>query len=239
MVVLKSRWEYRRASRNALLTPERRADLLHGWCRRGLDAIAIRLTLEGTPPRSGMLVSNHLSYLDILVFSAALPCAFVSKEEVRRWPVFGRFAEYSGTVFVRRNKTGDAYRANETIIDYLNRGVAVVLFPEGTTTDGSHVLRFHSTMLHPAINTGAWVTPCAIRYELSDGDPAEEICWWGDMAILPHLFNLIGKRVIRAIISFGAPVPAAGDRKALSEILHDQVAALHSGQVAVPVGNAL
>jgi len=102
-----------------------------------------------------------------------------------------------------------------------------VLFPEGTTTDGHRVLRFHSTMLQPAINVAARITPCAIEYELDDGDPAHEVCWWGDMTLLPHMWKLLGKPVIRARVVFGEPMPAAGERKRLSAQLHEHVLHLH------------
>jgi len=176
-----------------------------------------------------MLVSNHLSYLDILAFSAALPCVFVSKAEVQRWPIFGRYARWAGTVFVRRRDRADAARANVSVTESLQNGVPIVLFPEGTTTDGKRVLRFHSTMLQPAIEAGALLTPCVILYELEDGDASQEVCWWGDMPLLSHFWNLLGKKLIRGRIAFGEPMPASGDRKELSHILHQQVVKLHEG----------
>jgi len=174
-----------------------------------------------------LIVSNHLSYLDILVLSAAVPCVFVSKAEVEDWALIGRYARWAGCVFVRRHEKGDAARANVNVSESLRNGVPIVLFPEGTTTDGQHVLRFHSTMLQPAIDARAMVTPCAIRYALDDGDVAQEVCWWGDMTLLPHMRNLLGKRVIRARIAFGEPMLAQGDRKQLSHDLHEQVEHLH------------
>ena len=109
----------------------------------------------------------------------------------------------------------------------LENGVPVVLFPEGTTTDGERVLRFHSTMLQPAIDLEAPITPCAIGYDLEDGDVGWEVCWWGDMTLVPHVLNLLGKKSIRARIVFGEPVMAAGERKELSRILHEKVGWLH------------
>src|SRR5208283_4034978 len=196
-------------------------------CARGLSTIKVQTTTTGELPRRGLLVSNHLSYLDILVLSAAVPCAFVSKSEVEQWPIFGLYARWAGTVFVRRHDRSDAARANVSVAESLRDGVPVVLFPEGTTTDGHRVLRFHSTMLQPAIDAGALVTPCAITYELDDGDVGREVCWWGDMDFLLHVWNLLGKRVIRARIACGAPIVASGDRKQLSHMLHEQVARLH------------
>jgi 1-acyl-sn-glycerol-3-phosphate acyltransferase len=234
-------WEHRKLRHNA--SRAECAEWLHQSCARGLGAIDLQLSAAGQFPASGMVVSNHLSYLDILAFSAALPCVFVSKAEVERWPIFGRYARWAGTVFVRRHDQGDAARANASVAEALQNGVPVLLFPEGTTTDGHRVLRLHSTMLQPAIDAAALVTPCAINYELDDGDVGQEVCWWGDMALLPHVWNLLGKKVIRARITFGEPMLASGDRKQLSQVLHDQVARLHqqlrgsavSSQVAASV----
>ena len=203
------------------------AQWLQESCARGLSAIKVQTMTTGELPRRGLLVSNHLSYLDILVLSAAVACAFVSKSEVEQWPIFGLYARWAGTVFVRRHDRSDAARANVSVAESLRDGVPVVLFPEGTTTDGRRVLRFHSTMLQPAIDAGAQVTPCAIVYELEDGDPAHEVCWWGEMPLLPHVWNLVGKKVIRARIAFGGPMPATGDRKLLSHVLHEEVVRLH------------
>ena len=144
------------------------------------------------------------------------------------WPIFGRYARWAATVFVRRHDRADAARANVSVAQSLNHDVPVVLFPEGTTTDGDRILRFHSTMLQPAIDAGSPVTPCAIAYELDDGDVAQEVCWWGDMALFPHAWNLLGKDVIRVRIAFGEPTVASGDRNELSRMLHRQVVQLSS-----------
>ncbi len=218
-------WRHRYLPQNA--TRRDCAEWLHEVCIRGLHAIHAERAVTGVPPQRGLIVSNHLSYLDILCYSASVPCVFVSKAEVQRWPIFGRYARWSGSVFVQRQQRGDAARANVIVGESINNGVPVVLFPEGTTTDGSRVLRFHSTMLQPAIDVGAPVTPCAIRYELDDGDPGTEVCWWGDMTLMPHVWNMMGKQRIRVKITFGEPLLASGDRKELGHALHERVVQLH------------
>ncbi len=222
-------WQHRKLGNDA--SRAECAEWLHQSCARGLAAIDLQLSTTGEFPASGMMVSNHLSYLDILAFSAALPCVFVSKAEVERWAIIGRYARWAGTAFVRRHDRADAARANVNVAESLKNGVPVVLFPEGTTTDGRRVLRFHSTMLQPAIDAAALVTPCAINYELDDGDVGQEVCWWGDMTLLPHVWNLVGKKVIRARIAFGEPMLASSDRKQLSHVLHEQVVRLHQQQL--------
>jgi lyso-ornithine lipid O-acyltransferase len=205
---------------------------LHESCARAMRVIDLQVEISGALPQHGMIVSNHVSYLDIPALSTALPCVFVSKAEVEQWPLIGRYARWAGSVFVHRHDRADAARANISVADALHNGVPVVLFPEGTTTDGRRVLRFHSTMLQPAIDAAAPVTPCAIHYELEDGDPALEVCWWGSMTLLPHVWNLLGKKIIRVRIAFGETMPAAGDRKQLGARLHDSVLCLYHGLVS-------
>ena len=200
---------------------------LHESCARAMRVIDLEIELFGVLPQRGMIVSNHVSYLDIPALSTALPCVFISKAEVEQWPLIGRYARWAGSVFVQRHDRADAARANVNVADALQNGVPVVLFPEGTTTDGHRVLRFHSTMLQPAIDTAASVTPCAIRYELEDGDPAREVCWWGAMTLLPHAWNLLGKKIVRTRIAFGETISAQGHRKQLSAQLHEKVVDLH------------
>jgi len=223
-VAISGLWRHRRLPREA--SRVECAQWLHETCARAMRVIELELEISGALPQHGLIASNHLSYLDIPLLSAALPCVFVSKAEVASWPVLGRYAQWAGSVFVHRHDRADAARANVSVGDALHNGVPVVLFPEGTTTDGHHVLRFHSTMLQPAIDDGTPVTPCAIAYELEDGNPAREVCWWGDMTLLPHMWNLLGKKTIRARIAFGEPVTASGDRKQLSALLHEQVVRL-------------
>ena len=213
------------------------AEWLHEVCIGGLEAIHMQRIVHGTPPARGLIVSNHLTYLDILSYSAAVPCVFVSKAEVEQWPIFGAYARWSGSVFVRLHDRSDAARANANVSESIQNGVPVVLFPEGTTSDGHRVLRFHATMLQPAIDIGAPITPCAIRYELDEGDPATEVSWFGDMPLLPHVWNLFGKKSVRVNIVFGDSVIATGDRKQLSHELHERVAQLYEGLRQTQVGD--
>ena len=218
-------WRHRKLPENA--SRSQSAEWLHEVCIEGLEALHLQLCVRGTPPTHGLIVSNHLSYIDILCYSAAVPCVFVSKAEVEQWPIFGTYARWSGSVFVRRHDRGDAARANAKVGDSLKNGVPVVLFPEGTTTDGHRIQRFHSTMLQPAIDVAAPVTPCAITYELDDGDASREVAWWGDMTLLPHVWNMMSKQTIHATISFGESIRASGERKQLGHVLHDSVLALY------------
>lgn len=184
------------------LTPERRALWLQAASRSVLAAVDLRYAARGTPPRHGLVVSNHLSYLDIAVYAAVMPCVFVSKVEVRRWPVFGWAARCAGTIFLDRASHGSAIAAAETIAGRLEQQVPVLLFPEGTSSDGSRVLRFHSTLFEPAVGMGAPVTASAVRYAIAGGDMEREVCWFGDAEFVAHLWKTLGREGVSAEIVF-------------------------------------
>lgn len=177
----------------------------------------MHISVNGAPPASGLIVSNHLSYVDILVLSTVTGCSFVSKMEVKQWPIFGTFAKLAGTVFVRRESRNDSVRAQSDLQEVLANGECVVLFPEGTTSDGKAVLPFRSPMFQAAIESNAPLTPCAISYALRDGDVGQELCYWGDMTLVPHLLNLFTKKRIWCSVSFGQTMSPCEDRKKLAD----------------------
>ncbi len=235
-VVLRSYTEALRLQRSDPTSAASRVQILQGWCRRSLSALDIQVEVEGIPPTSGLLVSNHLSYLDIAVYSSVTPCAFVSKAEVARWAIFGPFAQQAGTIFVQRGDRFSSRSAAQQIAESLTAGIAVVLFPEGTTTDGARVLRFHSTMLQAAIDSGVTVTPCAVSYTVPGGSE-KEIAWWGDMTLPPHIWKLLGMRQVIARVSFGEPLVASGERRALGDRSREKVVALRE-ELLQGVGSA-
>ncbi len=207
-------------------THRERTQWLQRTCRRLLNGIAVEISVHGTPPSGGMIVSNHLSYVDILVLSTVTGCSFVSKVEVKSWPIFGAFAKLAGTVFVRRESRNDAHRAQSELGEVLANGECVVLFPEGTTSDATSVLPFRSPMFQAAIEADSPITPCAIGYALADGDVGHELCYWGDMTLVPHLLNLFTKRRIWCSVSFGDTMLPSSDRKQLADDVRESVIAL-------------
>src|SRR5213596_9202 len=182
-----------------------RAEWLHRWCRFACRVLGIRVTTHGAMPRSGLLVCNHLSYLDIIVLSSIRPCVFVAKRDVAGWPLFGWLAKAAGTIFVDRQRPLATAFAVNRIHAAIATGLPVVLFPEGTSSDGSTVLPFKSALLESAVQLRCTVAAAAIEHALEDGSVAEEICYWGDMTLLPHLLNLFSKREIRSKCSFSLP----------------------------------
>ena len=192
-------------------------------CQRFLRVFNVCLRTTGPIPTRGLLVCNHLSYLDILVIGAIRPAAFVAKREVKRWPVLGWFARLAETVFVHREKRSDVARATAEIKEVLETGALVVLFPEGTSSGGDTVLPFKSALLEPATRQNLPVWAGFICYSLFDGSVAEEVCYWRDMTLVPHLINLLGKRGISAHVFFTQIQRGCGDRKELARRLHSEV----------------
>src|SRR5271156_5825657 len=139
-------------------TREQRADWLHRFCARALRRLGIEVSVTGSFPARGAVISNHLSYLDIVVFAALHPCVFVSKAEIRSWPVIGWMTTMSGTVYVERGHGGSAMRARKGMQDAVDAGLPVVFFPEGTTSNGADLLKFHSGLLGQVLDSGADVT---------------------------------------------------------------------------------
>jgi lyso-ornithine lipid O-acyltransferase len=209
-------------------TPDRttRARWLQNVCRRALRVFHLEPRVTGAIPSSGLLVCNHLSYLDILVLGATAPCVFVSKCEVRRWPVFGWFALLAGTLFLRRDKRSDVARLTREMGRLLDAGALVVLFPEGTTSDGREVLPFKSSLLEPATQQRHGLSAGFIEYSLNDGCVADEVCYWRGMTLAPHLLNLLGKHGLQARLSFTELSEAGPDRKQLARQLHSEVVRL-------------
>jgi 1-acyl-sn-glycerol-3-phosphate acyltransferase len=167
-------------------------------------------------------VSNHLSYLDILIYSAVMPCAFVSKIEINKWPYFGVAARAGGTLFIDRASRASAMAVADEMAERLKLPVPVLLFPEGTSSDGAQVLRFHATLFEPAVKAGAPVTAAAVRYVIDHGVPERELCWFGNAPFLPHLWKALGTPGFSARVIFGCPGIYSSRREA-ARATHAQV----------------
>ena len=211
-----------------------RAAWLHRACRRHIKIYSCDYSSTGPVPKSGLLVSNHLSYLDILVIAAITPAIFVSKSEVRGWPVIGWLTALAGTVFIVRERRSHVGAVNQEIAAALNAGALVVVFPEGTSTNGEEVLPFRSPLLEP-VTTGAHpiATGC-LHYELDGGDARHEVCYWGDHTFFSHAVNLLGKRRVRATMRFGTFQRTTDDRKKLAEELRAAVLELKQNSQPAP-----
>jgi lyso-ornithine lipid O-acyltransferase len=211
------------------LSTARRATWLHESCARLARRLSLAPSVYPAGEVAGLVVSNHLSYLDILVYSAARPFLFVAKSEVRRWPLLGTMARLGGTIFVDRGSTLQAAEASRQIEQGLRDGIPVLLFPEGTSSDGSSVLAFRSPLFDPAIRAGACVTAAAIRYYADDA-AEEQVAYWGEMVFVPHLFHTMCVRGLAAEISFDSPCRFP-DRKTAAREAWRQVQSLRGQTV--------
>src|SRR6185295_16037591 len=135
------------------------------WNARLLRLLGIALHSSGTPRQGAtLIVANHVSWLDILAINAVHPCRFVSKADVRHWPLIGWLVACGGTLFIERERKRDALRVVHQVADALRQGQTLAVFPEGTTSDGHGLLPFHANLLQAAVATSTPVQPVALRF---------------------------------------------------------------------------
>src|SRR5579859_532944 len=215
------------------LSEKTRIEVLHRWSRRTLPRMGIRVEVTGPPTVAGLIASNHLSYLDILVYSAIAPCAFVSKREVRSWPAVGWIATLAGTIYVDRSRRSETHTIQPEIQSALSGGLRLFLFPEGTSSDCSRVFPFHSSLFQPAVDLQAPVSAAHIAYTIPDGDSRTEACYWGTMRLFPHLINLLGKHSVTAAVNFSQNIFRFTDRKQAAQQMQLEVERLRNVGVEV------
>jgi 1-acyl-sn-glycerol-3-phosphate acyltransferase len=208
------------------------------FCRTMCGVIGIEVAGEGAPgtPAGRLIVANHVSWTDILAIASLHPCLFLAKAEVAAWPVLGFLAKIQGTIFVDRGKRSAIPAVNAALAEQLRAGRDVVVFAEGTSTDGGKVLKFnasHFAMLHDLAQDAAardvLASPVAFAYAPRGRRAGPfDAGWYGDMSFLPHLWSLMRKGGARCEVLFGQSlVPAAfPDRKALAQAAQQSVEGL-------------
>ncbi len=222
--ILEHLWRYRR--RGLAGDPRVGAAWVQRWSRRSLTRVGIRAVHEGRVPERGMVVCNHLGYLDIGVIAISGPMVFVSKAEVAGWPFMGSLARCAGTLFLKREMRAHVAEIGSLMRPIIEAGTVVAVFPEGTSSGGDGVLPFRSSLLEPAAANGWPVTPACITYEVSEGTVAEDVAYWRDMTFAPHFLNLLARRWVVGRVEYGEPVEGVGDRKELTRRLHAAVAGM-------------
>ena len=211
-----------------LMKPARRRLALQRWSAKLVRHLATRLTVHGEPPRDAdapfMLVSNHVSWLDIFAINAAAPTRFVAKSEIRGWPLVGWLCVKADTLFIERGHRRDLARLDEVIAEALRNGAGMGVFLEGTTTDGNEVLPFHSSLLRPALAAKARIVPVAIQYRRSDGSICTEAAYDGDKSALDTLRLMLTQHEMHAHVHFLPPVCATGlHRKELARQTREMI----------------
>ncbi|WEN41201.1 hypothetical protein CKCBHOJB_00743 [Thauera sp. GDN1] len=197
------------------------------WSRRLLGVLGIELEARGEAIAPGcMLVANHISWVDIFVINALVPAAFVSKAEVRAWPVIGWLAARNDTIFLRRGSRGHARIINAETAALLDAGCNVAIFPEGTTTDGSTLLHFHGALLQPAIACGHPVQALALQYRSPDDRFSAAPAYVGEMSLGECIANIVAAPRTIARLTVAAPIATAdgADRRMLAARTRAQIA---------------
>ncbi|MDX1637773.1 MAG: lysophospholipid acyltransferase family protein [Balneolaceae bacterium] len=207
-----------------------RTSVVRVWARTVAVVIGLTIEFRGEPPEPPfLLVSNHLSYLDIIPYFIAAPSVFVAKNEIKGWPMLGRMAKGINIIFINRQQKRDIPRVNRLIEENITDKQGIIIFPEGTTTRGERVKRFNSSLLQYAAAREFPVSYAAITYELprseSDKSVHEWVCWWGTMTFLAHFFKMLTLPSIRAVVTFGKEHIQHTDRKLLARRLHNHVQA--------------
>jgi 1-acyl-sn-glycerol-3-phosphate acyltransferase len=199
-----------------------------GWWARGLlRAIGVHLVAEGEfRAGANLLVANHISWLDILAVHAVCPRArFVSKADVRHWPLLGWLIGAVGTLFIERERKRDALRVVHQVAASLQAGETVAVFPEGTTGDGRALLPFHANLLQAAIASEIPVQPVALRYTEPGLDWSPAVSWLGATTLVHSVWAIACARDVQVRVSaLPARATAHADRRALAQRLHDDIA---------------
>ncbi len=194
------------------------------WSRQMLNVMGIRLVVQGhARPGAKLVVSNHVSWLDIVAINSVVPSRFVSKAEVGQWPLIGRVVTEAGTLYLVRERRRDAMRVLGLMAQALHDGHTVAVFPEGTTGDGHGVMHFHANLLQAAIDAQVPVQPVVLRYS----DPRHVVsplaAYVGDTSLMQSLWWVVTARGLTVHAEI-LPLQAVehADRRALSENLHAQ-----------------
>ena len=203
---------------------------VHAWAQAMLRGVGITLALQGRPVAAGpaLLVANHLSWLDIVVLHASRYCRFVSKADIRHWPLVGTLAGGAGTLYIERESRRDAHRVVHHMVERLQLGEVLAVFPEGTTGDGIAMKPFHANLLQAAISANAPVQPVALRVVDADtGQTSFAPRYIDDDTIFVSIWETLCVTHLRAEVTVGEPQRADDrDRRAWAADLQAEVARL-------------
>jgi len=203
---------------------------VQAWASALVQLLGVELRIRGPVPVHGplLLVANHISWLDIVVLHAAHHCRFVSKADVKRWPLVGILATGGGTLYIQRDSRRDALRVVHHMAKALAQGDILAVFPEGTTGDGHALLPFHANLIQAAIAAKAPVQPVALRYvDTATGGNSQAMSYVGDETLIGSLWRTLSAQGVRAEVVFGAPQTAEGrERRAWAGDLREAIRVL-------------
>lgn len=205
-----------------------RRRILQRWSTELLQIFNVRIDIARDDPlhtlHSGLIVTNHISWLDVFVLNAIVPMRFVAKSEVRRWPAIGWLCARAQTLFIERGNARSAARCNVQLASLMQRGECLAIFPEGTTTDGTSVAHFHSSLLQPAIDAAATVQPVAIRYQDKNGAHSFAAAYIGEMSFGESMWSILSTPELHVRL-VGTPALEANsmDRRDLTRMAHQLI----------------
>ena len=209
------------------LSPLKKEELIRAWSLALLQKFAIQLIVNGKPPAQGpmLLAANHISWLDIVVMLAARPCRFVSKADLKHWPLIGAMASAGGTLFIERESRRDVMRVAHHMAERLSVGDVLAVFPEGTTSDGVSIQNFHANLFQAAIAVNAPVVPVGISYlDEASGSTSLAPCYVGDDTLMQSLWRTLTASPLCVVLTFGEAQYAQGrDRRTWAGDLRTEV----------------
>ena len=212
------------------LSYARRAPIVSWWARGFISALGLQVRVTGAwPTERGryLMASNHVTWLDIFVIHAVKPVRFVSKSEVRGWPIAGFLASRAGTLFVDRARKRDTFDIGAQMLEIMENGEAIGIFPEGTTSDGQVLLPFFSPLLQPAVRCEATLVPAGLRYRRADGSLNTDLAFIGEQTFLESVKVTLRQPRTHAEVRFGELIPATGlHRRELTRRLETAIAEL-------------
>jgi 1-acyl-sn-glycerol-3-phosphate acyltransferase len=210
------------------LSAAQREERTRWWARKLLRLMGLALEVEGQPlPEGCLVIANHVSWLDIMAIQAVMPQSrFVSKADVRSWPLLSRLIDGGGTLYLQRERKRDALRVVQQIGEALAAGQTVAVFPEGTTSDGRGLLPFHGNLLQSAIASGSVVQPIALRYSDARSSISAAAEFVGDMTLVQSLWRIAcADRLVVHVALLPRETTEGTERRALAEHLRGRIAA--------------
>ena len=204
--------------------------IIKWWCGGLLRAFHIQVRTFGCLPSANtqgvMFVANHVSWADIHALNSLIPLRFVAKSDIKNWPIFGYLVTKANTLFIDRSKRQQAGRIVETVLDSLKAGDNLCYFPEGTTSDGTHMLPFKSSVLQAAISANTRIWPVAIKYVNADDSINTEMAYAGETSMIQSMKTVIAQKNALVELHFLTPMQAAGrDRRELTDAAFNAIKA--------------
>ena len=206
----------------------RRHGVVRWWLSTCTHLAGIRVEVHGKPAEgASLVVANHVSWMDVVIIGGLQPLSFLSKSEISGWPIVGYLARKAGTLFINRGAGAEA--ATRLIGERLRAGASVMFFPEGTTSDGVEIRRFHPRLFTAAIDAGVPVQPVSVSYpcKSSRNGVNPKAPYTRDVTFFTHALSVVGEPCIRAVVRYAPSLPSDGDRRQLAERSRELMVAEH------------